>query len=83
MALSFDPSLFVDDYLVPDPLHRSTAESTRTFMATASDRYYLQNIRLRGLHSLLFIDEVALVAAPDAVHRSWQLFRGSPSRARC
>jgi hypothetical protein len=70
---TFDPRLFLDDYLVPDPLHASTAESARTLRATASDRYYLQNARLSGLHSLLFIGEVALIAVPDAVHRGWQL----------
>jgi hypothetical protein len=68
---TFDPRPFLDDYLVPDPLHASTAESAHTLMATASDRYYLQNTRLRGLHSVLFIDGVGLIAVPDAVHRGW------------
>lgn len=67
----FDPGVFLDDYLVPEPLHRATAESARTLMAAAFDRYYLQDQRLHGLHSLLFVDEVALIALPEAVQRGW------------
>jgi hypothetical protein len=67
----FDPRMFLDDYLVPDPLHGAMIESSRTLMAAAFDRYYLQNRRLHGLHSLLFVNEVALIAVPDAVHRGW------------
>jgi hypothetical protein len=68
---SFGPGMFLDDYLVPEPLHTATAESARTLMTAAFDRYYVQNRRLHGLHSLLFVDEVALIAIPDAVHRGW------------
>jgi hypothetical protein len=68
---SFDPGMFLDDYLVPEPLHAATAESARTIMTAAFDRFYVQNRRLHGLHSLLFVDEVALIAIPDAVHRGW------------
>jgi hypothetical protein len=70
---TFASDLFLDQYLVPDPRNIATAESARTLMAAAFDRYYLQNRRLHGLHSLLFIDEVALVSVPDAVHRGWTL----------
>jgi hypothetical protein len=38
----------------------------------AFDRYYVQDKRLRGIHSLMFIDEVALIVTPEAVHRGWQ-----------
>jgi hypothetical protein len=69
---TFDPGVFLDRYLVPNPLNPSTAESARTLLEAAFDRYYLQNQCLHGLHSLLFIDEVALVCVPDAVHRMWK-----------
>jgi hypothetical protein len=59
----FDPSVFVDDV--------AATESARTLMATAFNRYYLQDRRLYGLHSLLFVDEVALISVPDAAQREW------------
>src|SRR5262249_48645232 len=34
-------------------------------------RAYVQNVRLRGIHSLTLVDEVALIGVPDAVHRNW------------
>lgn len=40
--------------------------------SAAFDRLYIQDRRLRGLHSLFFVDEVALVSLPDAVHRAWE-----------
>jgi hypothetical protein len=69
---TFDPALFVDDYLVPYPLNPSAAESAQTLMAAAFDRHYIQDKRLHGMHSLLFVDEVALLSVPDAVHRRWE-----------
>lgn len=67
----FEPGVFLDSYMVPQPLHPATAERARTLMAAAFDRYYVQDQRLHGLHSLLFVNEVALIAIPDAVHRGW------------
>jgi hypothetical protein len=64
--------LFLDEYLTPQPLSRASGESARTLLAAAFDRYYIQNRRLHGLHSLLFTDEVALISLPDALHRLWQ-----------
>lgn len=60
----FDIAPFLDGYL--------RRESVRTLPAAAFDRRYLQRRPLRGLHSLFFIDEVALVSLPDAPHRAWQ-----------
>lgn len=68
----FDPALFVDRYLVPNPANPSAGESARTLKQAAFDRYYIQNRRLRGMHSLFFVDEVALLSVPDAVHRRWE-----------
>jgi hypothetical protein len=33
----------------------------------------LQERRLDGIHSLMLVDEVALVAVPDAAHRPWEV----------
>jgi hypothetical protein len=64
-------SVFLDAYLEPEPFNAAAGESARTLMTTAFDRYYVQDRRLRGLFSLLFVDEVALLSVPDAVHRPW------------
>ncbi len=66
---SFGSSLFVDPVLVPNPAIQPRSGSG--LEADAFNRYYVQNRRLRGIHSLLYLPEVALVAAPDAVHRAW------------
>jgi len=66
---SFSSSLFVDPALVPNPAIQPRSGSG--LEADAFNRYYVQNRRLRGLHSLLFLPQVALIAVPDAVHRPW------------
>jgi hypothetical protein len=68
----FDPALFVDRYLVPSPANPAAGESARTLKQAAFDRYYIQNRRLRGMHSLMFVDEVALLSVPDGAHRRWE-----------
>ncbi|MDT7689992.1 MAG: hypothetical protein QOE46_2751 [Acidobacteriota bacterium] len=66
---SLDTGLFVDPALVPSlTVQPPTGDA---LMAQAFDRYYIQDKRLRGLHSLLFINEVALVSLPEAVLREW------------
>jgi IPT/TIG domain len=67
---AFNARLFLDHYLVPNPQIQSP--SGKTLMQDAFNRFYGQNMRLRGLHSLLFADEVAVVSIPDAVHRGWK-----------
>jgi hypothetical protein len=71
---SFDESIFYDPYLAPPGAvgARGPGETQRTLLQTAFDLHYLRGRRLRGLHSLLFIDEVALVSAPDAIHQPWE-----------
>jgi IPT/TIG domain-containing protein len=49
----------------------AAAIAPATLLSAATDFYYLQNRRLKGIHSLLFIDEVALVSVPDAIQRGW------------
>ena len=65
---TLDESRFFDQALIsaagrssPDMLH-----------VAAFNQLYVQNRRLRGLHSLFFLDEVALASLPDAAHRGWQ-----------
>jgi hypothetical protein len=66
---AFDPRLFVDPVLVPNlAVQPPTGDS---LSAQAFDRYYVQEKRLKGLHSLLFVGEAALVALPEAVLRDW------------
>ena len=66
---SFASSLFVDPALVPNPAIQPRSGSG--LEADAFNRYYVQNRRLHGIHSLLFVPEVSLIAVPDAVHRPW------------
>ncbi|HSN77281.1 MAG TPA: IPT/TIG domain-containing protein [Anaerolineae bacterium] len=77
----FAVDVFYDRYLAPPdaPGGQRPGESHRTLMQTAFDLHYVQGRRLRGLHSLLFLDEVAVVAAPDACHDPWQ--PGTPEPA--
>jgi hypothetical protein len=66
---TFDTSLFVDPVLVPNlAVQPPTGDA---LMTQAFDRYYVQDKRLRGLHSLLFIGEAALASLPEAVQREW------------
>ncbi|HEX3184329.1 MAG TPA: hypothetical protein VHQ94_06020 [Pyrinomonadaceae bacterium] len=67
---SFTSDIFVDPFLVPRVDQQSL--SGDALIKEAFDRYYVQDKRLRGIHSLMFIDEVALIATPEAVHRGWQ-----------
>jgi hypothetical protein len=68
---AFDPSMFVDPFLVPQL--NNQPGSGGALMNEAVDRFYLQNKRLRGMHSLMFIDEVALLSTPESTHRGWRL----------
>lgn len=72
----FDPALFVDEVLVPNlAVQPPTGDS---LMAQAFDRFYIQDKRLRGLHSLTFVGEVALVSLPEAVQRAWPAKEAPP-----
>ena len=71
---TFEAGHFCDARLAPPgtPGALGPGESHRTLMQTAFDLHYLQGRRLRGLHSLLFIDEIGLVSTPDAPHYRWE-----------
>lgn len=73
------------DGLVPDPETNWTTFITelfldpalrqaglRSLLSTAQDRLYLQGKSLKGIHALMPIEEISLIAAPDANHRPWQ-----------
>jgi hypothetical protein len=67
---TFSASLFLDPYLV-DAQVGGDAATPGTLLAAASDRYFLQNVRLTGIHGLMFVDEVASIAVPDAMQPGW------------
>lgn len=69
----FDASLFWDRYLAPSD------ETHRTLLSTAFDLHYLRGRRLRGMHAMLFVDELAVLTAPDAAHRPWESLDSEPS----
>jgi phage tail sheath protein FI len=68
----FDASLFLDDELAE--LHTTVLLEHADFVRYRSP----QPRRLRGAHALLGIDEVTLVAAPDATQRPWWPLRSEP-----
>jgi hypothetical protein len=64
----FDPYCFVDPALVPNLAVQLPGESLRR---AAGERHQSRGLRLRGMHALMFVGEVALVALPDATHGDW------------
>ncbi len=61
----FLPTLFLD------PVLRFTGQ--RSLLTEVSDRLYLQNQSLKGIHALFPLEEVSLFALPDAAHPGWFL----------
>lgn len=61
----FLPTLFLD------PVLRFTEQ--RSLLTEVSDRFYLQNQSLQGMHALFPLEEVSLFALPDAAHSGWFL----------
>ena len=47
--------------------------SGAALLANAEYAYFTQEKRLRGLHSLMFVDEVGLACLPDAAQPQWRL----------
>lgn len=66
----FDPAMFLD----PD-LKSLTVSS---LAAAADHKYYIQGEDLQGFYSLLPLEDVTLIALPDAVHRAWKAVPGEP-----
>lgn len=72
----FQADVFIDPDLVLQPA--SLNISPGTLLTLAFQKHYVDNRRLRGMHSLLFAEEVALISIPDAVHRHWALVPAAP-----
>ncbi|MGO9428651.1 IPT/TIG domain-containing protein [Rhodoblastus sp.] len=68
---NFSGELFLDANLTPSSNPAAAALAPATLLASANDLYFLRNQRLKGVYSLMFVDEVALIAAPDAVQTGW------------
>lgn len=60
---------FRQDFASVDP--RAAVLPPATLLSAATDLYFIQNVRLKGMHGLMFIEEVALVSLPDAVQLGW------------
>jgi hypothetical protein len=61
----FWPQLYLDPALA--------IVGQRSLVTEAQDRLYLQGLPLKGIHALLPVAEVSLVALPDAAHPGWRL----------
>lgn len=64
----FDPAVFLDPQLV---------ESLTNAVYGRAEFVRYQSARtiqpLRGIHAAFFIDDITMVAVPDAVHRNWRV----------
>jgi hypothetical protein len=56
-----------------DPALATTSQ--RSLVTEANDHFYLQGQALTGLHALYPVEEVSLLAIPDAAHREWEIAR--------
>ena len=50
-----------------------------TLVAEARRRFFVESRPLRGVHALMPLEDVAVVAAPDAGHGEWRLSSPDPS----
>jgi len=76
---TFSAQLFLDPSLIAatdDPAAAAIAPAT--LLASATDLYFLRDMRLKGIHSLMFVNEVALIAVPDAVQTGWTQSAAEP-----
>lgn len=69
-----DGRVFVDPELADTAANLLVQDAFRIEFQQPSPR------PLRGMHALLDVDEVTIVAAPDAVHRDWYLEGASAAR---
>ncbi len=69
----FSASPFLDPRLAGGSALPTGAVTPATLLSAANDLFYLQDRKLRGLHSLMFVDEVALIGMPDAIQLGWSL----------
>jgi hypothetical protein len=71
----FDERPFIDPSLAQafPPSEVVPLDNPRALMPAAANRLFVQNLKLKGMHALLFVDEVALVSVPDAVQPGWHV----------
>lgn len=60
----FSERLFLDPDLAP--------RTARSLQPVATDKRYARDAGLLGLHGVFFLNEVTLLAVPDAGHRGWR-----------
>lgn len=76
---------FVEPDLVPDlgalAAGGAPYPGTAGLLADAFERVYRDGLRPRGLHGLLYLDEVALMSAPDAAQGGWPAADGEAGEA--
>jgi hypothetical protein len=68
----FDPGWFIDPHLGADTIF-SVAGHADQLTVLSHDP-----VGLKGVHALMYIDEVALVAVPDAAQRGWSAVEALP-----
>jgi hypothetical protein len=68
---TFSAAPFLDARLSGGSALPGGAVTPSTLLSAASDLFYLQDTKLKGIHGLTFVDEVALIAAPDAIQLGW------------
>ena len=68
---TFSAAPFLDARLSGGSALPSGAVTPATLLSAATDLFYLQDSKLKGIHGLTFVDEVALTAAPDAIQLGW------------
>lgn len=67
---TFDTSLFLDSDLED--------VGTDALAGEANHKYYIEEKPLKGIYSLLPLEEVTVLAVPDAVHREWEPHEKEP-----
>lgn len=67
---AFDTGLFLD------PEFDDTG--TAALLGEANHKYYIEEKPLKGIFSLLPLEEVTVLAVPDAVHREWEPYEKKP-----
>jgi hypothetical protein len=70
----FNEQPFIDQSLAQafPPSEVVPLDDPRALMLAAANRAFAQNLKLKGIHALLFVDEVALMSVPDAVQLGWR-----------
>lgn len=69
---SFDPAWFVDSELAADTVFSVVNHADQLTSLSSSP------VQLKGLHALIGVDEVALIALPDVTNRGWTEVVQSP-----